>query len=137
MGAGQVLDPIFQTRIIEIDTRLRCILLDIRKNPKLLRTLSLQDLISLGIALIDESGTCPLCETAWSPGELRKFLESRLATADVAQQTTSEVTELTKAISAPITSTLESLHKVVAIINLTDMKNELSILEKSSVKSFL
>lgn len=126
----KVLEPTSQTRIIELDTRLRYILQDIRKNPKLLRTLSLRDLISLGIALIDETGTCPLCETAWSPGELRKFLESRLATADVAQQTTSEVTELTKAISAPIASTLGSLHKVIAIVYLTNLKNELSILEK-------
>jgi hypothetical protein len=126
----KALDPTQQTEITGIDKSLRNLLQDIRKDPKVLRTLSLRELISLGIELIDETGTCPLCETAWPPGELRKLLESRLATADAAQQTTSEVTELTQSLSRQIAASLESLKKVIAIVRLTNLGDKLSIFEK-------
>ena len=111
------------------DIRLRGLLQDIRKDPQVLRTFSLQELMSLGIGLIDESGNCPLCETTWPPGELYKFLENRLSSAYAIQQTTSQVDELLKSLSLRLTSTLGSLQKVIAVARPMDLRDVLIILE--------
>jgi energy-coupling factor transporter ATP-binding protein EcfA2 len=119
-----------QSEIATSNTILQKLLGDIQKDPRLVRTLSLYQLISLGIGLIDETGACPLCETAWPTGELQKLLESRLSMADQAQQMTAEVEKLTASISAPIASSLASLGIVIAIVAQMDQKDQLDILEK-------
>ena len=123
-------NPINQADIAENDKRLRNLLQGIRKDPKVLRTLSLRELLSLGIGLIDDSGECPLCEKAWPPGELLGFLQSRLSMADAAQQTTSKVESLTQSLIIPISSSLRSLQNVIAVARLIDLKDILSDLEK-------
>lgn len=126
----QVMDEKHQSEIADSDTILRKLLSDIQDDPKLLRNLSLYQLISLGIGLIDETGACPLCETAWPTGDLCNLLESRLSMANQAQRMTAEVEKLTASISAPIASSLESLGKVIAVVRQMEQKDQLDILEK-------
>lgn len=46
-------------------------------NPESKRVASLKTFISGGLALLDETGKCPLCETPWEKEELKKFLQRR------------------------------------------------------------
>ncbi len=124
---GKAFDPSHQAGIREKDIKLRELLSELRKDPQKLRALSLRDLINLGIELIDGSGACPLCETAWIDGKLRIFLESRLTTAAVVEQTTTEIGELAQSISIPVASMQASLQRVMPITAQMDLKDAVII----------
>lgn len=96
----------------------------------MLRTLTLYQLIRIGISLIDETGNCPLCDKAWPPGELRNFLANRLTIGDQAQKLTIEVEKLTESMLGPIASSLASLAVVIAIARQTEQKDALIVFEK-------
>lgn len=51
----------------------------VAESPRLDQAIKLQELASTGRSLVDETGTCPLCETPFPPGELIARLEERIA----------------------------------------------------------
>ena len=46
-------------------------------DPKNRRLVNLRNFIEDGIRLLDDSGSCPLCDTEWLPEELREFLNDK------------------------------------------------------------
>jgi len=115
--------------ISRIDKELRGLIVNIRSDPGLLRSLSRLRLTELGMTLIDETGSCPLCDTAWPPGKLRGYLEKRLSTVRSAARQLRKVSE-TLAVS--VNGTLSSLAKVIELANNLGLKPEFSLLESWS-----
>jgi len=118
-----------QKRVGKTDQELRSLLKTIRSDPQLLRSLSQVELTELGITLIDETGSCPLCDTPWPPGKLREHLEQKLSAAQVATQHQQCITELAEAIADSANATTASLHKVIAAAQLADLKDHLPTLQ--------
>ena len=65
----------------EADENLCRLIHDIRTDEKLTRELSLEKLLELGVTLIGNDGSCPLCLAPWRPGELKETIRSRIAQA--------------------------------------------------------
>lgn len=80
-------------KIISKEQELKNILDEISKNKKLKKDLMHKKLLELGINLMDETESCPLCEKEWPAGELRKHLEQRIKTATIAQTKQDVITE--------------------------------------------
>ncbi|HUT17363.1 MAG TPA: ATP-binding protein, partial [Acidobacteriota bacterium] len=117
-----------ETRIEENDKKLRDLIGKIRANPDLIRTLKQQDLIKLGMKMIDGTGKCPLCDTAWPSGKLLEYLKSRIETALVAGEYQREIAGLVSVILTNVNNTIASLHKIVAGGETTGLNNDLAIL---------
>jgi len=54
---------------------------ELRRTPELLASMKRKQLLSAGLALLDESGACPLCDKHWPRGELNSYLRAKLARA--------------------------------------------------------
>ena len=118
-----------ETRIEESDKKLREVIEKIRTNPELMRTLKQQELINLGMRMIDETGKCPLCGIAWPSGKLLEYLKIRVETAKVAKKYQDEIGQLVAVISTNVNNTIASLQKVVADGRVTGLDNDLTILK--------
>ena len=115
--------------IEENDKKLRKLIENICTNPDIMRTLKQQDLIKLGISMIDETGRCPLCDTAWPSGKLLEYLKGRAATAKIAGEYQKEVGQLVNVINTSVNNTIASLRKVIVDGKATELSNDLSILK--------
>jgi DNA repair exonuclease SbcCD ATPase subunit len=118
-----------QINISETDKKLREIASKLRSDPRLIRALSLVKLTELGLELIDETGTCPLCDTKWPPGKLNEKLKQRLSDARVAIQYSKKIKGLSDAIAGSVNRTIESIQKVKGVVQILDLKNELHIIQ--------
>lgn len=118
-----------QAEIAKSDKQLRDLIATIRSDPQLLRALSRLQLTNLGITLIDETGSCPLCDTPWPPGKLREYLEQRVSTAQVAAQHQERITETSATITRSINSTVASIQKVIGAAQLVGLEGELLLLQ--------
>jgi hypothetical protein len=115
--------------IEENDKKLRILIEKIRVNPDLMRALKQQQLIKLGIQMIDETGKCPLCDTAWPRGKLLEYLRRRIETARLAGEYQKEIAQLVTVISTRVNNTIASIKKVVAGGRTTGLNNDITILE--------
>jgi len=85
------------------ENQLRVTFKKLKYDENLRRDLSNKRLLDIGISLIDESGTCPLCLTKWEPDKLEEFLKGRLATAQEATKIETKIRELSAAIDREAT----------------------------------
>ncbi len=113
-----------QAKIANNDEKLRTLITTIRTDPDLQRELSHRELIQLGIPLIDESGSCPLCDTSWPLGKLREYLEDRLKTAEVAARHQSGIETLSAAIITSAGNATINLRNVIKSAQLAGIKDE-------------
>ncbi|MBW1932807.1 MAG: AAA family ATPase [Deltaproteobacteria bacterium] len=119
-----------QTKIAKSDEQLRELLTNIRSDPELLRALAKQQLIELGIKLIDETGSCPLCDTQWLPGKLLDYLEKRLSAAQAAAQHQKRISKLSASIADPVNVTIDSIQQVIAAAQtITGLKADIALLQ--------
>lgn len=118
-----------QAQIAKTDKTLRESIAAIRADAELLRSLSRLQLTKLGMELIDESGSCPLCDTSWPPGQLREYLEQRLATAQIAVKREQSISGSSNIIAGSVNNTIASVQKVITAAKLVELKEELSVLE--------
>ncbi|MFC1731586.1 AAA family ATPase [candidate division KSB1 bacterium] len=120
-----VLEPQNKEQIEKIHLNLCSLLEEVRSNPVLLRALERQQLIQIGLKLIDETGSCPLCETSWLPGELQAYLEQQLAVAEKASGYDKKIIEFSRSLSETINTTLDSLKQVIAAAKTIECTNVL------------
>lgn len=102
-----------QAMLAKDEVKLRALLAKIRTDAQLRRELSRRQLTRLGLSLIDESGSCPLCDKPWPPGELREYLENRLQTAEAAAKYCQEIEQLSSGILGSVNNTIASLQNIV------------------------
>lgn len=86
------------TEVFETEKKLRQAVKSLKEDEKLKRDLSNKRLLDIGISLIDESGSCPLCLAKWEPGKLEEFLKQRLTTAQEAAKIEKEIRDLATAV---------------------------------------
>jgi hypothetical protein len=118
-----------QAGIAKSDEQLRDLIATIRSDPQTLRALSHLQLTELGMTLIDETGSCPLCDKPWPPGKLREYLEQRVSTAKVAAQHQKRITALSDAIANSVNTTIASVQKVIVAAQVVDLKDDLPLLQ--------
>jgi hypothetical protein len=94
------------------EEKLRKILRKLKEDTTLRRELANKRLLDLGLSLIDASGACPLCLTAWKPGELKNFLEGRLLKAEEASKIETEIRKLSTNINSEISTLKNHLEKI-------------------------
>ena len=126
----KVLPKSSQAEISAYDEQLHSTIGLIHSDPSLLKAYSQQQLVLLGVRLIDETGKCPLCDTLWEQGKLREHLEHKLSLAQVAGQYQKRITDASTAISNRVNATLASLQKVIAVVQLIGLNNELDPLKQ-------
>lgn len=105
------------------DSKLRELLSAIQSDSELLQSLSRMQLIELGISLIDDTGSCPLCETDWPSGKLFEHLNKRLSQAQLASSYQNDINELTNYFKKQINITLPSLDKLIAALETAKFEN--------------
>jgi len=116
--------PSVQDQISQDNEVLKNIIKIIHSDPKLLRAILSLKLIQLGIKLIQDSGECPLCETAWPPGKLREHLEQRITLAQTAEQYSERISELSRKITSHINNAVSSIHKIQKILEVICLDDE-------------
>jgi hypothetical protein len=79
--------------------------------------------------LIDDTGSCPLCDTPWPPGKLREYLEQKMSLAKVAEQHRAKITKLSEAIASSVNPTMENLKIVISAAQAVELKSELPLLK--------
>ena len=93
----------------------------LRSSPESMRALAVLELTQLGMHLIDESGSCPLCGASWPPGKLLENLEERARVAESAGKDQKHITDLAQSLLSKVdklTATLASLVKVLEPLGL-------------------
>jgi len=121
--------PQNQDVVAKSDKLLRESIDTIRRDPNLSRALLRLQLTELGMNLIDDTGSCPLCDTPWLPGKLREYLEQKISLAKVAEQHRAKITKLSESIASAVNSTMETLKIVISAAQAVELKSELSLLK--------
>ena len=111
------------------DETLRGLIAAITADPALLRAFKQRELIELGRKLIDETGSCPLCETEWPPGELSEHLDHRLSTAQVVREKQDQIRQLSGDIAGVLKNVSSSLEKAIAVVKVAELEDERLILQ--------
>ncbi len=117
---------------LENDKQLRTDIECINSNPHLMKSLQRSRLIELGIQLIDDSGSCPLCDTQWKPGELIQHLERQSSAAKTAFEYQKNVNTKSKILSDILSSTLARVKNVVKSAEIMGLNAEKTMLESWS-----
>jgi hypothetical protein len=110
-----------QTKLAVSDGQLRSWIAAVRADPKLTGALAHQQLTELGLALLDESGDCPLCDTAWGPGELREHLKGRLSDAQTAAHHRERIQNLASNLIGRVRATVESVGRVIQVAGMAEV----------------
>ncbi len=114
-------------KISRNDERLRSLMKEMKERPELLRDISRLELTELGINLIDETGNCPLCDTYWEKGELRKKLEDRISKAIKEEQIQKEINEIIQNLTDKFNSTKYKIFNILQFISQSEIKTELKL----------
>lgn len=118
------------TSVGSMDNQLRLSVSRIKSNPYLLRSLSSLELIELGLKLIDEKGSCPLCDKGWPPGKLNDYLIKRLSDAQEAGRIQAEIEDFSDNISKSISVIFSSIQNIKEIAGPIDgLKDEANSLD--------
>lgn len=118
-----------QAEVAKIDGSLRETIAALRSDTELLKAFRRLELTRMGLSLIDEIGSCPLCDTIWPPGELSTYLQQRVGTAQVAIAHQDRVGTLSKALLGRVDSTISSVPKGIAAAQAVGLEMERVVLE--------
>jgi recombinational DNA repair ATPase RecF len=126
---ASVTSPKSQAQTATKDKELRALIAKIRSDTTFLRVLSRMDLTKQGMALIDEAGSCPLCDTPWPPGRLRQYLQDRLSAEETASRHHQRLTDLVTALTGSANNVIATLQKVKAAVTLAGLKDDIPPLQ--------
>ncbi len=104
--------PEARADVAKTDSQVRQVIRSVKTDPQLEKALARLKLVQLGLKLIDESGKCPLCDTAWPRGKLEAYLQQSLAVAQLAQQHHDRITELSQKVQNRVNATIASVKSV-------------------------
>jgi DNA repair exonuclease SbcCD ATPase subunit len=112
--------------VLTTENSLRSIVKKLKKDERLKRDLQNKKLLDLGISLVDDSGTCPLCLSEFEPGKLTELLKGRLSTAKEAEEIEKKITEL----SSRIVTEVAILKGHIELLSESSKKLNLENIEK-------
>ena len=118
-----------QRETARMDNELRSAIEALKSNHKAMREVSRLQLTRLGIQLIGETGACPLCDTAWTAGELKRYLQGRISAATVALTQQKEILGISGRISERLNKLISSLEKVTTAARSLNLRDDANILD--------
>lgn len=119
-----------QAEVSSYDEQLRSIIGILHSDPELLKTYSQQQLISLGLELIDETGKCPLCDTPWQQGKLYEHLERKRSLALTAEKHRKQIIDASEVIQRHVISFRDGLDRVIATAQIIGLSGETESLKR-------
>jgi len=117
----------FKIEILEKDTFLRALVASVHEDVNLLRAFATQKLVDIGIALLDDSGTCPLCDKQWRTGELKTHLEIKLASAKFVQAQMKPIEDTSQFLLEKIAFVLLSLQWIIRITSILALDEDVTV----------
>ncbi len=99
--------------VVKLERDLRKKLSELRRDPMLLRSLSQQQLLELGIDLIDDN-SCPLCDRRWNNVDLKAHLEQKIAQASAAGRFLEELQTLERNLRACVYDILSNVEHIIS-----------------------
>lgn len=126
----RVLDPDFQAQNQRTNSQLQVLINSVPKDPKIRRDISLLNLLSLGLELVDDSGVCPLCESTWEPEKLKASIDNRLNKAKSAQSLGENIAIHSGELSSRVSTIRQSLQQIITICKQFEQKEDIDVLEK-------
>lgn len=126
----KLLLPDNRKRLGECDRQLRALISLIQGDQEMLRAMSLQQLTELGLALLDETGSCPLCDTPWPPGKLCDHLEGRISAAKIAREYRAKVKRLSEDLASSVNTAVASISKVSSACESVGLSQDKPALEE-------
>ncbi len=118
-----------QDEIGKSDEQIRKLITDVKSDPELKRTFSRLQLAEMGVGLIEEDGSCPLCDIGWPVEKLREHLERKISTAKEIAQQYDIIKRLSSSISSRVSSTIASMQKVIEAANSVGLEEERVVLQ--------
>ena len=116
--------------ILGMDVSLVSELEKITNDPVLVKNLRRKQLIDLGIDLVDDGGSCPLCDSEWPDGELCLYLGQKQEKANIGGiyvATIDRIIETITRLMLPVTSALK---RALEVSETLGMKEEINFLQK-------
>ena len=119
-----VLSEEFNKEVLEKEEILRASVNSIHEDTKSIRAFSNQKLLEIGLSLLDDTGSCPLCDRKWEPGELKTYLEDKLGSAKIVQDQINRIDEISQFISNKIAFLQKSIERVINATSLLQLKEQ-------------
>lgn len=88
--------------ISKADEELRRILVELKTDTSTMRDVKKLDLLKLGVSMITEDGSCPLCGTVWPLGKLKDHIESHIQRAEATNKKRERLNQLGREISKSV-----------------------------------
>lgn len=104
-------------------------ILFVKANPQLLKSLRRVSVISQSLTLIEDDGACPVCDSPWPAGELRKHLQAHLIEAETATQRQSNISTLSISLSNSLATIAAKVNDIVSVANIVGGADDLALLK--------
>jgi len=98
--------------IYEKEKELRQTVQNLKADEQMKKDLASKRLLDIGISLIDDTGSCPLCLKPWDKDQLKKFLEERQTRATKAEKFETQIKKLSTEIDTKVTRLHEFLTRI-------------------------
>jgi len=128
----EVVDEEEKSRTAQAHDELVSSLEALRSSPESIRALAVLELTQLGMELIDESGSCPLCDTPWPPGKLLEHLEQRAEVAESAGKDQKHITDLAQNLLSKVDKLTATLTTLIKVLEPLGVQKELDRLQSWS-----
>ena len=89
---------------------------ELKSSPEMVETLKRKKLIDLGIELLDDTGSCPLCDTGWDDGKLKKYLANKQKNVKTAEKIETIIKDSSLKIKRFIDKAKSSIDRVISVI---------------------
>jgi hypothetical protein len=109
------LDSTFQDTVVSNEIALRGVLDEIRADRALLKVLEQAELAKMGLNLVDDSGSCPLCDAPWNPADLRQHLQQKLSKASTARDYQEKIRIRSSVLLESTTAIVASLQRIISV----------------------
>ncbi len=100
-------------KVVKLERKLAEKLDQFHSDPVLLRSLTQQQLLELGLDLVNDD-FCPLCDRQWNQADLKTHLARKIAKASSASQLLAEVERLEGDLRAPINAVISNLEQILS-----------------------
>ena len=100
------------SEIYENERELRQTVQTLKADEQMKKDLASQRLLNIGISLIDDSGSCPLCLTPFDEGKLKQLLEERNTRATEAEKFETKIKKLSSEINTEVARLHEFLTRI-------------------------
>ncbi|MCX6113153.1 MAG: hypothetical protein NTY22_07750, partial [Proteobacteria bacterium] len=117
-----------QVALKESNNQLCDLLKQIQENEELKRDFSRHRLLELGMGLIEDDGSCPLCLTPWSPNELKKLIEKRITQVESAKKLDTQIKEKSGNILQEFKNCIQHIETVILTLRKAELPKPIEIL---------